>query len=308
MKVSIVIPSFNTDFLLEKNLPVVLKASTNPGNNILEVIIVDDASKDKSASIVKEKFPTIRLFRHKINRGFSASVNTGVRSARGDLICLLNTDVLPSVDFLEKALPHFENPKVFAVSLNEIGSYSWAKGSFRNGFIEHEPGTKDDKPHFTFWVSGGSGVFRRSTWVHLGGMDEKLLSPFYWEDIDLCYRAMKRGYELLWEPEAKVEHKHESTIKQLSQSYVQRIRERNQLLFIWKNLTSPNLFRKHLVGLFRRIFTHPGYVRIVFMSLLRIGVVLKGRAKEKREAKVSDEVIFSRFSKINETFNNNGKL
>ena len=39
---------------------------------------------------------------------------------------------------------------------------------------------------------------------------------FYWENIDLCYRATKRGYQILWEPESNVVHKHESTISKLS--------------------------------------------------------------------------------------------
>jgi len=294
MKVSIVIPNYNTAFLLEKNLPIVLEAAKNPQNNISEIILVDDASPDNSAAVVKNKFPEVRLIRHKVNRGFSSSVNTGVRLAKGDLICLLNTDVLPEANFLENVLPHFENPRVFAVSLNE-GGYSWARGFIKDGYVGHEPGPKDDKVHATFWVSGGSGVFRRSLWVKLGGMDERLLSPFYWEDLDLSYRAAKRGYILLWEPNSHVTHKHETTMSQLPKSYLQRIRERNHLIFIWKNLGSPRLFRKHVLGLFSRLVRHPGYIRIIFMALIKIRSIAKARKKEKREAKVSDEAIFARF-------------
>ncbi len=131
--------------------------------------------------------------------------------------------------------------------------------------------------------------------MKLGGMDEVLLSPFYWEDLDLCYRAAKRGWLLLWEPSGKVVHKHESTISQLPKKYVDRIRERNQLLFIWKNLSSPILFRKHIVGLLKRVSSHPGYIRILFMALLRLRPALKARRKEKKESKISDEAIFARF-------------
>src|SRR3989344_2265330 len=167
MKTSIIIPSYNTDWLLEKNLPVVLAAVQNTKNNIAEVILVDDGSEDKSAYIVRKQFPQVKLIRHTRNRGFSASVNTGARAAKGDLLVLLNTDVLPEKDFLEKIIPLFEDPKVFAVSLNE-GGYSWAKAVFEKGFIGHTPGPKDNKLHETFWVSGGSGVFRRSIWNKLG--------------------------------------------------------------------------------------------------------------------------------------------
>jgi GT2 family glycosyltransferase len=295
MKVSVVIPTYSRRDLLEKNLHFVVEAAENRINNIAEIIIVDDGSTDDSYAFVKNNYPQVKIVKHKINRGFSAAVNTGVRSAKSELICLINNDVVPSPDFLRTVLPHFEDNNVFAVSFNEKGEFGWAKGKFIDGFVEHEAGKKSDKPHITFWVSGGSGVFRRSTWIALGGMDEKLFSPFYWEDMDLCYRAVKRGFTLLWESGSLVEHRHESTIGQLSQTYVQRIRERNQLFFLWKNITSRNLFKKHLWGLFKRVVKHPGYLRIVIMALLSLGAVLKARNKETKEAKISDETIFARF-------------
>jgi GT2 family glycosyltransferase len=296
MKVSIVIPWYNTEFLAGKNLPVILAAAKNPKNKILEIIVVDDGSSDTSAETIKGRFPEIKLIRHRINRGFPASVNTGVRASKGDLICLLNSDVIPQVNFLESVFTHFRDSKVFAVSLNEDGDFSWAKGVFENGFINHSPGPKPVTPHRTFWVSGGSGVFRRKMWMELNGMDEKLFSPFYWEDLDLCYRASKRGYGLIWEPNAKVKHEHEASMQSLPPKFVQRIRERNQLIFIWKNLTSTRLMWRHVSGLSKRIMTHPGYLRIFFMALTKIGPVLKARAKEVKESKVSDEAIFARFS------------
>lgn len=296
MKTSIIIPWFNTAGLVNKNLPAVLAAAKNSENDIIEVIVVDDGSKDKSVDEIKKNFPEIKLIRHKINRGFPAAVNTGVRAAKGQLICLLNSDVIPERNFLKNVLSDFENRRIFAVSLNEKGQYGWARGYFEGGFIKHEPGGKSDISHRTFWVSGGSGVFRRETWITLGGMDEKLYSPYYWEDLDICYRAMKRGYELLWEPMALVGHEHETTIKKLSSRYVQSIQERNQLLFMWKDITSGQLTRKHVVGLMRRLVSHPGYIKIVFMALTKIGLVLRRRFRETKESKVSDEAILARFS------------
>jgi GT2 family glycosyltransferase len=294
LEVSVVITNYNGKALLEKNLPKVIEASKNKKNKIKEIIVVDDGSEDKSTSFVKKKFPEVRLIKHKINRGFSAAANTGARTATGNLICLINNDVVPEKDFLESVLTHFKDKKVFAVSLHETG-YGWAKGKFEEGFIIHEPGKEGRKPHATFWVNGGSGVFRRDIWMKLGGMDEKLLSPFYWEDIDLSYRALKRGYKLLWEPKALVYHEHETTIGKLPKKKVETIREINQLIFIWKNLTSPNLIKRHLVGLVKRIGRHPGYIRIVLLAMPRARKVMKAREKEKKEGRISDEAIFARF-------------
>ena len=295
LTVSVIIPNFNGEKLLEKNLPSIILAENNPDNHIDEIIVVDDGSRDGSVKMIVSKFPQIKLIKHRENRGFSAAVNTGVRTAKGDLVCLLNSDVVPEYNFLEPVFSSFRNPKIFAVSLNETGEFGWARGNFIDGFIGHSAGPKSVTPHDTFWVSGGSGVFRRSIWMELTGMDEKLLSPFYWEDVDLCYRALKRGYGLIWEPGAKVTHIHETTINLFSNAYVDRIHQRNQLLFIWKDLTSTNLFRKHLVGLVKRLVRHPGYVRIVLMALVKIGTLVKARNREIREAKISDETMFSRF-------------
>jgi len=292
--VSVVIPSLNGEKILEKNLPFLIAAKKNPRNQIIEIIIVDDGSLDGTVNFLKKNYPEVKLFKHKINRGFSASVNTGARAANGDLMLLMNIDVIPSVDFLEPVFKHFEDKNVFAVSLHEKG-YGWAKGIFSGGYIELGMGEENAKPHASFYVSGGSGIFRRDLWMELGGMDEKLLSPFYWEDIDLCYRAEKRGYTNLWESDSQVTHNHESTISKFPKKYVQRVRERNQLLVIWKNIHSPVLIRKHIVGLIKRILRHPGYLRIVLMALGRLGIVLRERKKEIKLSKVSDEAIFSRF-------------
>jgi GT2 family glycosyltransferase len=292
-KISIIIPVWNGRELLDKNLPAVLAAANDEKNQIQEVILVDDKSTDSSVAYLEELASKIRLIRHKENRGFSAAVNTGVRAAKGQLVCLLNQDVSPSADFLAGVLPHFQSEQVFGVSLHEEG-YGYAIGKFNNGFIVHEP-RQAEKTMETFWANGGSSVFRRSVWVELRGLDEELFSPFYWEDIDLCYRALKRGYKLLWEPKARVIHEHGSAIKKLNKKRVKRIQERNQLLFIWKNLTSPTLFRKHLRGLVSRLLSHPGYLVIFLMALRKIRVVWKLRKKEKRETKVSDEAVFARF-------------
>lgn len=294
LEATIVIPYYKTPHLIRENMPAVIKAKNYKKNRIREVILVDDGSKDECEKIVKQEFPEVRLITHRKNRGFSSTVNTGARMARGELLTLLNTDVIPSKDFLVSALLHFKDDGVFGVSFHEKG-YGWAKGKFEDGFIAHEPGRESRKTHDTFWVSGGSGVFRRSYWMKLKGMDEKLLSPFYWEDLDLSYRAAKRGWKLLWEPKAHVVHKHEGTISSLpNRRRVQRIQEKNQLIFMWKSLTSPILMRRHIAGLFRRMASHPGYARVVLMALFKIKGILKARKIEKKESKVSDEAIFAR--------------
>jgi len=288
MKVSVVIPNWNGRSLLEKNLPAVL--AIRP----FEIIVVDDASPDDSINFLKENYPQIKIIRHQKNLGFAAACNSGVKAAGGEIVVLLNLDVVPKKDALEKILPDFEDPKVFAVSFNEP-SWSWARIIWRNGFIEHKPGSKTQKTHISAWASGGSAAFRRSIWEKLGGFDE-IYKPFYWEDIDLGYRAWRGGYKILWEPKAVVYHKHEAIIgKHFSKKYIDFISERNRLLFIWKNITDFWMITEHKLYLFSRLIKQPGYFKILGGALKRFPLVLPRRFKEFQEAKLSDKEIFQKF-------------
>lgn len=294
LKISVVIPNYNGLELLKGNLFKVI-SSTKVFDENSEFILVDDASTDDSVLYVRKEFPEIKIIKHSINRGFSSAVNTGIKYTKGDFVVLLNTDVKPADGYLKSALDIFKDDKVFAVSFHEVG-YGWAKGYFKSGFVNHETGGEGDKIHETFWVNGGSGIFRKSLIQKLGGFDEKLFDPFYWEDLDICYRALKRGYKLFWDPNSYVVHNHESTIGRIPKRKKDLVLQRNQLLFIWKNITSKVLFKRHLKGLFKRLSKHPGYVRVVLAALSKYGTCREKRKIEIKYSRVSDEAIFARFN------------
>jgi len=290
-QVSVVIPTWNGEKLLRKNLAEVVQAVKLSGCQA-EIIIVDNGSMDGSVEYLKKlKVKVIGLDK---NYGFSYACNLGVERAKGEIVVLLNNDVIPQKDFLKYALLHFENPKVFAVSFHEP-NWSWAKIEWKKGFIEHSPGPKSDKVHISGWASGGSAAFRKSIWDKLGGFDS-LYQPFYWEDMDLSYRAWKRGYQILWEPKAIVHHKHEGTIKRFSRDYVRTISERNQLLFIWKNIASPKMMLEHKFWLGLKLIKNPGYFKPFLAALVKSPQILPCRLKEFKGKKVGDREIFNKFS------------
>jgi len=296
--VSLIIPSWNGKKLLEKNLPRVLKALPKDG----ELIVVDDGSKDDSLSYLKEikkREGRLRLVVNNRNLGFVRSCNRGVKRARGDLVALINNDVIPRKGFLAPALRHFDDPTVFAVSFKEVGSKwgSWARVFWRGGFFNYLPGRKTNRPHISGWANGGSAIFRKSMWLKLGGLD-RLYEPFYWEDLDLSYRAWKRGWRVVWEPEAKVRHEHASTISRFDPWYISIVRERNQLLFIWKNITDPRLRLSHFFGLIGRVLTGPNYLKVIIQAKKRYWQF--GRPKEKNGVR-SDREVFALFQ--NDSFN-----
>jgi len=302
VKISIVIPNWNGKDLLERNLPKVTEASEQA-----EIIIVDDCSTDGSVEYLKKlqnstfrrnppKEASLKLqtIFSKENLGFVRAVNRGVKQASGEIIVLLNNDVVPQKGFLEPSLRHFEDPKVFAISFYEP-NWSWSRLKWVNGFVEHEPGPKVKATHISAWASGGSAAFRKTIWEELGGFDE-IYSPFYWEDIDLSYRAWKRGYQVLWEPKSIVDHQHEQTIKRFPQKYVNFISQRNQLLFIWKNITDLKMMLEHKFYLVKRLLTSPGFWQPFLAAKARCPRIFWRRFKEFREKKVSDREILEKFA------------
>lgn len=254
LNVSIILPNWNGAAIMQKHLPAVLRASGDS-----EVIVVDDCSTDNSLQILKKKFPTVKVIEKKQNSGFAGSVNMGVAVAKGDIVILLNTDVEPDRGFLAPLMKHFANPNIFAVGClekNPEPSGTVLRGRaiarWNRGFYIHAKGEVDKTT--TAWVSGGSGAFRKELWDKLGGLDT-LFNPFYWEDIDLSYRALKAGYTVLFEKDSAVWHYHQQgAIKTKFQEVkVQRTVFRNQLLFTWKNLSDSQIWISHIFWLPIRI-------------------------------------------------------
>lgn len=250
MKISVIIPNYNGLHLLEKNLPIVL--AENKG---AQIIIVDDASEDDSVSFIKKNYSEIKVIEKKKNSGFSSTVNLGVKNAGGDLIVLLNSDVSPKKDYLKPLLPYFADKNTFAVGMlqesyenGKIVFRGRGKGEFKRGFLIHRYGqiNKND----TLWVSGGAGIFRKSIWNELGGLEEKY-DPFYWEDIDLSWRAVQKGYRIWFEKKSIVSHRQsEGAIRtKYTPSEVKVIAFRNQFLFVWLNLREPGYSLRHLLWL-----------------------------------------------------------
>jgi GT2 family glycosyltransferase len=293
--VSIVIPNYNGVSLLKKHLPSVLVAAPDA-----QIIVVDDASTDDSILFLHQNFPQIKVCAHKTNQRFAAACNTGVKEATGDIVILLNNDVSPHKDFLSALVYPFNDDKVFAVGCAEISDSKIngrAGGEFRRGLSVHWR-CKDQSQKSTLWVSGGSGAFRKSLWENLRGMDT-LFAPAYEEDRDICYRALKRGYKVVFAPSSIVDHIHETTNQnELGVDRMKVASYKNHLLFVWKNITDPHLFLAHLLWLpYHLFFTtirSGGYFGLGLIAALKqLPEVIKKRQIEKRESTISDVEVFA---------------
>jgi len=277
--VSVVIPSWNSESQMKQNLPYVFAAATKVN---AEVVIVDDNSQfDKSAEYVKSLGKKVRFYANKENGGFSFTVNRGVSLAKGDLIMLLNTDVRPSPDCFVKALKYFEDDTVYALNFNS--GEAWMGGEWKGGLFHHfkvDP-TEANKSQVnpSLWASGGQGAFDRAKWMELGGMD-LLYKPFYWEDTDMGFNAWKRGWQVLWAPECKVVHDHQKSViaSNFTKEYVMATAQRNQFLFIWKNVADPGFMLSHLIRLPYFIYKFP---LPVLRALTYLPMVMKHRSSAK---------------------------
>ncbi len=292
--VSIVIPSWNSESQLKQNLPYVFKAAEAVK---AEIVVVDDASAyDQSAKYLRSLGNKIRFYENKTNGGFSYTVNRGVELAKGDIVVLLNTDVRPSPDCFVNSLSKFSDPSVFAVTFNS--GEAWAGGRWEGGLLQHakvEP-SKDnaDKQNPSLWASGGQAAFDREKWMLLGGMD-LLYKPFYWEDVDLGYRAWKRGWRIIWDPKSKCVHDHQKSViaSNFTPEFVKATAQRNQFLFVWKNIHNSEMLWSHL----RKIPSFLKNYPLPFLrALLLLPSALRGRGVEQRASTRSDSEILKIWS------------
>lgn len=308
MKISIIIPNYNGEELLKKNLPKVFEAIDVYINGKKEIIVADDCSLDNSISVLRQlkpqmesSYPDIifKLIENDKNIGFSSNINKGVRSASGDILILLNSDVIPEKYFLKPLMRHFEDEKIFAagcmdksIEEGKIVLRGRGIGSWKRGFLMHSRGEVDRTN--TLWVGGGSGAFRKSIWDKLGGFSS-LYDPFYWEDIDLSYRALKSGYKIVFEPKSVVVHEHEKgAIKSTYSNFkVKTIAYRNQFIFVWKNTTDFNLLSLHLIWLpyhFIKAFINKDWIffRGLTMAVLLLPRIIVARIKSQKYFVKSD--------------------
>lgn len=304
MDISIIIPNYNGEEILSKNLPKVLEEIKGYKKGDIEVIITDDFSTDKSVEVIK-KFPQIKLITSLKNTGFSSNVNRGVAKAKGDIILLLNTDVYPEKGFLDPLINHFKDENVFAVGCMDKsveGTDVILRGRgvayWRRGFFVHQRGEVDKND--TMWVSGGSGAFRKLFWDKLGGLNS-LYDPFYWEDIDLSYRAQKAGYKVLFEPKSVVWHEHEKgAIKRKYTPFtVKTIAFRNQFFFVWTNVTDLNLLISHFLWLpyhFLNTILKGDFAFLLgfFRSLILTPKVIQSRNRNKKFFVIKDKQLLKK--------------
>lgn len=297
MQIDVIIPNFNGARLLSHYLPGVIERCGNAG-----VVVVDDASSDESLHLLEECYPQVRVVARKTNSGFSAAVNDGIKETNREFVVLFNNDIEVTPGFLDSIIPLFEDEAVFAVSPRIIlPSKCRLDEGAKTGFWRHGIFYTDQRQEVeslspVLYATGCAAVYRRSMLEQLGGFDEAY-SPFYWEDADLGYRAWKRGWKSLYQPASTVYHQHSSSTSRMKRQYVDAVKARNGLLFVWRNIEDDGLRSMHrrwlpLVLARRALTGDTSFLRGWKMAWSRRSEARESRERDSAFRRISDRDIF----------------
>lgn len=302
---SIVIANWNGGHFLRRCVSSI-QISARASGRSHELIVVDDASDDDSVAMVRAEFPRVRLLANPRNVGFARSVNRGVRASRGRVLVLTNNDIVAREPFIENLVRWFDEKRtspLFAVSAKTV---SWYDGKpnqlcmgavWRGGRITpawSDPG--EAAP--CLFAQAGAAAYDARLFKKLGGLS-CLYAPGYWEDYDLSWRAARRGWSQLYDPEAFVLHiGGGSMTKRYGADGVALMRARNHLLFEAANLRSPRLLAEWCARLpvqLAREFprARQPFTRALFAAAGRYRQVANRRFRE--PSGLTDEKILSPF-------------
>lgn len=223
---SVIIVSYNVKDYLAQALVSVQKAVSGISH---EIFVVDNASTDGSAAVVKEKFPGITLIENEENTGFAKANNIAMKRAAGEYISMLNPDTIVREDTFSILLEAFDTyPEVGMVGckiLNEDGSLQlscrrsfptpWVSLTRMLGLSRVFPNSKlfarynltyldADSVEEVDAVSGSFMIIRRKILETVGFFDEQFF--MYGEDLDWCYRIKQAGWKILYYPKTSIIH------------------------------------------------------------------------------------------------------
>jgi GT2 family glycosyltransferase len=237
--ICLAILNYNGRKHLESLLPTACAAAKNyPGK--CSVLLLDNCSTDSDAEWVKKEFPSVQVMVAPEN-DFLFSYNWLLPQLQEEIVVVLNNDLRLDEHFLQPLLRHFRSEDVFAVSAS---SYDWegeertigpARLTFRNGFYgwSYEP-QRQELCH-TLFASGGFMAVNRKKFLELGGFN-RLFHPAYCEDLDLGFRAWRRGWRSIYEPASIVWHREQASWKTSSAGRANALHLRHSLFFQWSSL------------------------------------------------------------------------
>ena len=206
MDVSFIVPNYNGMRTLKKCLDSLL--NQNYPKNKFEIIVIDDCSKNNDLEFLKtySKLGKIRLIENERNLKFVKTTNRGIKASKGKFVALINNDIVLEKDWLKKMMDKI-NTKI---NIGIVGckilypnsKKVWFGGAkvYFPGFVKHLNLGKEKEVDY---VAFSAALIRKSA---LNGqkLDEKLI--MYWEDSILCKSVKKKGFRIVYYPNAVAYH------------------------------------------------------------------------------------------------------
>lgn len=285
--VSIIIVSWNTRDALRDCLKSVFK-QTKGGS--FEAIVIDNASSDGSAQMVKQEFPQVILIENIDNRGFAAANNQGMLIAQGRYILLLNPDTVILDQAIDKTIKFAEeNPDAAVIGVRnddkdgQLTPNCFMFASVQNLIISllglHRLFPKNrlfGRERLTWWnylsvkevdvVAGCFMLVHREALSQVGGLDERYF--MYGEEMDWCWRFKKAGWKVLYYPDARIIHYGGLSASQNPQEMRKEL-QRSFLLFIERR-------QGKMARIIARIlFIISGIIRLFFWGCINLTQIKK---------------------------------
>ncbi|MEO1435311.1 MAG: glycosyltransferase family 2 protein, partial [Bacteroidota bacterium] len=252
-KVAIVILNYNGRDLLQQFLPSVL--ATEYTNH--EVWLADNGSTDDSLDVVKAQFPNVKCIAIPENLGFAAGYNFALRQIEAPVYVLLNSDVEVPANWLGPLVDRlFSNsavaavqPKILMESNRESFEHAGASGGYIDllGYpfcrgrifmqLEKDQGQYQEAQEI-FWASGAALVIKSELYHQFEGLDGDYFA--HMEEIDLCWRLKRAGYQIMVEPLRAVYHVGGGTLPP-SNPRKTYLNFRNSLITLLKNAPAKRL-------------------------------------------------------------------
>ncbi len=250
--VSVVVVNYNGERHLETCFESLLAQDYSA--ECVELILVDNGSRDGSLELMARRFPTVRVIANENNLGFAPAVNQGARAAGGDFVALINNDARADTGWLREMVRLADARREEGVVCVGAVMLDWdgKRIDFIGGGINFY-GHGDQMYHHLLvdavkpvggellFACGGAMLVDRQVFVDLGGFDDDYF--MYFEDIDFGWRLWVSGYRVLLAPEAIVYHRLHGSSGGSHDHGMRALLERNALLTVIKNYDDSNLQR-----------------------------------------------------------------
>jgi hypothetical protein len=209
---------------------------------VTEVIVVDNGSSDGSLAHLRAEYPSVTVIELGRNTGFAVAANHGIRAARGELVALINTDVVLELDWTRRMVGALEaDPGAASVACKmlDLGDprfvYDAGDVLRRDGACDQRGRFEADQPRFdqpgeVFGACAGAALYRRAAVLDVGAFDERYFA--YLEDVDLALRLRLAAWRCRYEPAVAL-HAGEGSSHQLAGAHHYLV-QRNTVLLVAK--------------------------------------------------------------------------